>query len=394
MSNPQIVIFGPDNYNSLGMLRSLAGRGYDILMLLKGRRSGVASASKYCKDCKFVESEQEGVQYLIDTFPVCDSHIEKPVLMPGGDSYSLIGARNYAELNKRFHLMCTSDPDVLIRVTDKNEMGKEAVRAGLLVPESQNYVSGCTNITVPFPAILKHVTVNGRTEFKTKIVKTQKELEKFNKMLNPENVYILQQYIHKSHDIYVYGCRLPNGKVVLAGYNTQLRWSDDGGGSFGHLYPDIPDYLQRDALEKFLAAVDYHGLFSAEYGFHDGKAYFYEVNFRNDGFTHLSYQAGANLPLLWVESCLNKPLTASPVMTKDLVSVNEVYDISNVMHGNISYRRYKQDLQSAKAFIYYDPEDPQPYKNLMRRRIFDVPLRAFVKAFRLQIVWLLSKIGC
>lgn len=393
MMNPQIVIFGPDNYNTLGMLRSLAGRGFDILMLLKGRKAGVASASKYCSNCLFVPTEQKGVEYLINNYPICDSQRNKAILMPGGDSYSLICAENYGELSRRFYLMCTSDPNELIRITDKNEMCQEAVRAGLLVPESQKYSPACTDVTVPFPTILKHVVIKGRTEFKTKIVRSQKELDKFKKILNPENVYILQQYIPKSHDIYVYGCRLPNGEVKLSGYNTQLRWSDDGGGSFGQLYTEIPDYLQRGPLEKFLEAVDYHGLFSAEFGYCNGKAYFYEVNFRNDGFTHLSYQAGANLPLLWVESCLDLPLTASPIMTDSLVYINEVYDIANVMHRNISYRTYKRDLNSAQAFLYYDSDDPQPYKNLMRRRIWEIPLRAFVKCFRPQIVWLLKKVG-
>lgn len=389
----RIVIFGPDNYNTLGMLRSLAGHGFDIELILKGPRFGVASASKYCERCRFVKTEDEAINYLIEEYPECKLAEEKAVLMPGGDGYSLACARNYAELSKRFHLMCTSDPEVLIRITDKNEMGLEAERAGLLVPKSQRYNKDCQDITVPFPAILKHVVIKGRTEFKTKVLQSLEELDKFKKILNPDNVYILQQFIPRSLDISVYGCRLPDGEVKLAGYNTLIRWSDDGGGSFGCLYPDIPAYLQREALEKFLNAVDYHGLFSAEFGYYDGKAYFYEVNFRNDGFTHLSYQAGANLPLLWVESCLNLPITASSAMTRTMYSINEVYDIANVFHGNISYREYKHDRKRATAYLYYDPQDPQPYKNLMRRRFWEIPLRAFVKVFRPQIVWLLKKFG-
>lgn len=392
-TNYKIVIFGPDNYNTLGMLRSLANRGYDILLLLKGRRQGVASASKYCTKCVFISTEEDAVTYLIKQFRECNIPSQKTILMPGGDSYSLACAKNHNALSKRFHLMCTSDPEVLIRITDKNEMGKKAKEAGLLLPDSQKFEVNCKEISVSFPVILKHVTIKGRTEFKTKIVKSKKKLEKLKKILNPDNTYIMQQFIPRSHDIYVYGCRLPNGEVKLAGYNTQVRWSDDGGGSFGRLYPEIPKYLQREALERFLESVDYHGLFSAEYGYYDGKAYFYEVNFRNDGFTHLSYQAGANLPLLWVESCIEIPITASPVMTKSIYSINEVYDIANVMHRNISYRQYKRDLAKAQAFLYYDPEDLQPYKNLMKRRIWEIPLRAFVKSFRPQIVWFLKKIG-
>lgn len=390
---PKIVIFGPDNYNTLGMLRSLAGRGFDILMLLKGIKYGVASASKYCTNIVFVSTEDEAIKFLKERYPICNSQEDKAVLMPGGDSYSLICAKEFNELNKRFHLMCTSNPEDLIRIVDKNEMGTEARQAGILVPKSQKFQVDSEEIDVPFPAILKPVKIKGRTEFKTKILRSKEELERFKRRLNPENVYILQEFIPRQYDIYIYGCRLTNGDVKLAGYNPQYRWGDDGGGSFGCLYPNIPDFIDRDALELFLSQVDYHGLFSAEYGFSDGKAYFYEVNFRNDGYTHLSFQAGANLPLLWVESCLQREITASSVMTKTLFSVNEIYDIANVMHGNISYRQYKEDYRKAKAFLYYDPEDPKPYRNLMKRRWLEIPLRALLKIFRPKIVWFLSKLG-
>lgn len=388
----RVVIWGSDNYNTLGILRSLACHNFDILVLINGRRHGVVSASRYCDNLKIMRTKPDAINFLLESYPECSDPVDKAILFPGGDSYSIACARHFEVLKSRFHLMCTTDPDVLLRVTDKSEMANEASKAGLLVPLSQRFVTDDVSVNVPFPIIMKNITSKGRVEFKTKVIKSAEKLQHFKKFLNPENVYLIQQYIPKSHDIVVYGCRLPNGDVILAGHHTLERWSDDGGGSYGHLYPDIPEYLQPEALKRFLSNVDYHGLFSAEYGFCNGKAYFYEVNFRNDGFCHLTLQAGANLPLLWAQSCWNLPITAPLKMTKPVVAMNEVYDIINVFRRNISYKQYCKDLKEAGAFHFYDINDIKPYRNMHRRMIWEIPMRAVLKAFRPRIVWLLAKL--
>lgn len=390
---PRVVIWGADNYNTLGLIRSLADESFDVLLLINGSKQGVASASKYCKKYHTTNNVDEAVEYLEKNYPEVNDDREKAVLIPGGDAYSVASAENFDRLIHRFHLMCTTDPKVLIHITDKNEMGRVAKEAGLLIPAAQQYSVDVDDITVPFPVILKPIVTEGRVEFKTKVLDSRIKLEKFKKFLNPHNTYLMQQFIPRSHDIVVYGCRLPNGELKLAGHHTLERWSDDGGGSYGHLSPEIQDYMQPEALKRFFDIIDYHGLFSAEYGFYNGKAYFYEVNLRNDGFCHLSYQAGANLPLLWVSNCLELGISASPVMKKSVVGINEIYDFTNVLKGKISYKRFKADKAEAEAFHFYDPEDPQPYINMHRRMFWEIPFRALLKTFRPKIVWLLSKFG-
>lgn len=393
MIKPKIIVWGADNYNTLGIIRSLSVGDFDITLLSNGSKQGVASASKYCNRTIVTHSIDGGVKYLVDNFKPETDPRKKAVLITGGDATSIGTAENHNVLKSRFHVMCTEDPSVLIRVTDKNEMGQVAEKAGLLVPKAQEYKPGDTNFSVPFPVILKPVHTEGRVEFKTKVVKSPEELLKFSNMLNPNNRYLMQQFINRSHDIVIYGCVLPNGEMKLAGHHTLERWSDDGGGSYGHLYPDIPEYLNPDGLRRFFDLIGYHGLFSAEYGYEKGKAYFYEVNLRNDGFCHLSYQNGANLPMLWVCACLGLPFGGSEKMKEVCVAMNEIYDMANVLHGNISWRRYKRDLREAKAFHFYDKNDIQPYKNMRRRMWWEIPFRAILKVFRPQIVWLLKKAG-
>lgn len=388
----KIVIWGADNYNTLGLIRSLGKEDFDILLLINGKRHGVASASKYCQKYHETSCIEEAVQYLIDNYPEYENPLQRGVLIPGGDSYSIGTAENFNQLRKRFHLMCTADPKVLIEVTNKDVMDRVAKECGILVPRTSLISKDNLSHDIPYPVILKHVHTEGKIEFKTRIIRSEKELKAFSKFLDPRNTYLVQEYINKSHDIYVYGCRLQNGEVVLAGINNQYRWSDDGGGSYGDLSPEIPDYIDRKALERFFERINYHGLFSSEYGYCEGKAYFYEVNLRNDGFTHLSLQAGANLPLLWVSDCLKLKFEASPIMTQRMHSINDIYDVINVFKGRISYRQYKKDKASAGAFNFYDPNDLQPYKNMKRRQWWEIPVRAVYKVVRPQVIWLTEKL--
>lgn len=392
-TRPNIVVWGADNYNTLGVIRSVSVEDVDLTLIIIGKKHNVASASKYCKKYVVTDTPEDGVNYMIQHFPEQKIASNKAVLIPGGDAASIATAENFNVLKNRFHLMCTSNPKILLKVTDKVEMDLIAQQVGMLVPLSQEYYAGMENISVPFPVILKPVHIEGRVEFKTKVLYSRAELDSFSKMLDPRNTYVLQQYIKKECDIVIYGCRLPDGKLVLAGHHTLERWSDDGGGSYGHLYPDIPEYLRPDALQRFFETIDYYGEFSAEYGYKDGKAYFYEVNFRNDGFCHLSFQAGANLPMLWVQSCLGLPVTVSPKMTKTGVAINEIYDVINAWKGKISWKRYRQDKNEAIAFHFYDPNDIQPFKNMHRRMWWELPFRAILKSYRPLIVKILKKLG-
>lgn len=392
MSRPKIVIWGADNYNTLGLVRSLSDCDFDTHLLITGSKQGVATASKYNKQISYTNSTDTAIEFLVNNYEITNDAKSKAVLLPGSDTISIAVANNWRVLKDRFHLMITRDPETLIKVTDKNIMDDLASRAGLLVPKSQLYHVG-DSVNIGFPIILKPVKYEGRKEFKTKVINSLQELNDFVKYMNPSNLYQMQQFIDREYDEVIYGCRLPNGELVLAGHHTLERWSDDGGGSYGHLYPEIPEYLNPIALEHFFETIDYYGLFSAEYGYKDGKAYFYEVNLRNDGFCHLSYQAGANLPVLWVCSCLDIPFTGSRKMTKSVVGINEIYDVINVWKGKISWKRYKSDLHEAKAFHFYDSSDLKPYKNMHQRMWWELPIRAMLKKFRPQIIWMLNKIS-
>lgn len=381
------IIWGADNYNTLGLLRQLSVIDGEVLLLINGKSNNCATKSRYCKKYKITPDYECGLKFLIDSIPQSQ---DKVFLFPAGDLAAETIDRNKEKLQNHYVLMGTSQQGVLCEVDDKNIMCKLAEESGFHIPKSFKFSIETTLSDIPFPCILKPTKSYGIKEFKTKVIQCKQQLNKFQRLLNPKHEYILQEYIPKQKDVLVYGCRMPDGTIEYAGQYIKDRWSDDGGGSHGLLTAALPQYLQLDAADRMLKRIDYYGLFSLEYGLCDDKAYFYEINLRNDGTSHLFFQAGANLPVAWIQNNMEEKYSVSTHITHDGWNINELYDIINVIRGRISLKQYLRDRREASIFHYFSEDDLTPWKVARRKVWWDIPLRAFLLSFRPQIVYLKS----
>ena len=88
------VIWGVDNYNTLGLLRSLAVADMEITLIIIGSKQGVATASKYCKKYYIAHTIEKSVEYMVENYPEQKDPNKKAFLFPGGDSPSLGIANN------------------------------------------------------------------------------------------------------------------------------------------------------------------------------------------------------------------------------------------------------------------------------------------------------------
>ena len=192
----------------------------------------------------------------------------------------------------------------------------------------------------------------------------------------------------------VYGARMWNGDTVLAGAMIRDRFADSGSSSHGLMTAEIPTCVDQEKIGLFLNEIDYHGLFSFEYGMVEDKAYFFEVNLRNDGTSHYFYQAGANIPLAYAYSCAGMDYSEVPtIITGDKLFVDEVFDFENVLKGNVTYRKWKTDKNNATVFKYYAENDKEPWRWVMKRRWKQTLQDLVLKRFRMYIIYVLDKIG-
>lgn len=87
------------------------------------------------------------------------------------------------------------------------------------------------------------------------------------------------------------------------------------------------------------------------------------MNWRNDGTSHLFYQAGANLPLLWVKDSLGDDCSAlSTIVAPRSLFIDEIFDEENVNKGIITKEQWKKEREEATIFKYYDESDLAPYE--------------------------------
>lgn len=114
--------------------------------------------------------------------------------------------------------------------------------------------------------------------------------------------------------------------------------------------------IDISGIEKFLHSVNYYGPFSVEFLHYNGKNYFMEVNFRNDGLYQTATAAGANLHALYVNDAMKFNLQK----VHKIYMMNYAIDYLHVKEGRISKMKWWRDFMRTRCFINFSISDPMP----------------------------------
>lgn len=391
--NHTVIIWGADDFNTLGLLRQLNRPEINLFFLVRGEYS-YASKSKYCTKSHSTKNLDEGLSYLLEMF---SKETYKPIIIASGDGVITYIDQHRSVLEAYFILPGTSQSGLIEKYVDKSNMVGLAKKHGFLCPDSQCVKWNSDISDVKYPCIIKpsHEQPGLYNEFKFQICRNAKGLKKVLSNVRKSSEFILQQYIEKEQDLLVYGARLRNGETILAGAFIRDRWADSGSSSHGYLIDSIPDGANVEGIHTFLSSIDYYGPFSFEYGLVGDKAYFFEVNLRNDGTSHYFYQAGANIPLAYVYSCVGQDYSSIPIKVRSYAQffIDEEFDIENVFHKRIHYKQYKSEKAQATIFKYYDRDDEIPWRCVHKTRYIQIVKDILLKKYRIYIVRILDKFG-
>ena len=356
-----VIIWGNDNYHVSGLLRQLSPYVSNVVFLVNNRKYHCATISKYCKHYQVVSGINAGLEYLLD---FGKSLNEKAFIITTSDLLAAAIDQNSKLLSPYYYLCTTKEQGALTKVLNKNYQCEIAEQAGIHVPESKEFYWNSSIEGITYPCLIKpsFKVVGVHHPFKTMVCRTPDELICAQNSLDKQGTYTLQQLINKEKDILVYGCRLEDGSIIYAGSFIKYRWANNGDGSFGTISPDVPECINKEHLNSFMNKIEYYGLFSAEFGFENNAAWFYEFNLRNDGTSHYFYQAfHVNLPLLWVKDHLGV-FTWDRIENKhNAIFIDEINDIDNVRAGRITKSEWRKDYRKATVFKYYDRKDRKPY---------------------------------
>lgn len=394
MSIPnKIIIWGVDDYNVMGLFRQIGNAELDITFLVFQGVRNCATSSKYCTTYHVTPTLEDGYNYLLSTY---SKESAKPIIICSNDLIAEFLDSHQVELSPYFIIPKTSSPGKLKEIDDKNAMTALAGKLGFIIPMSIECKWNSPIYDVEYPCLIKpaYQTEGKYNEFKFKVCNNENQLSRTLKLVRKDSSFILQQYIPKESVALVYGCRMKNGEVVLAGVLEKDRFCNNGDGSHGVLKSEFPLYINVDLIKTIVSEVDFYGLFSVEFGVYKNKAYFFEVNWRNDGTSHLFYQVGANIPLAWIYDAAGFDYKSIPtIVALQSIFIDELFDEQNVGRNGLTKEEYNRQRDIATVFKYYDENDMEPYLSMKKIKRKKLLVDSVVSKYRLYIVYLIDRLG-
>ena len=93
-------------------------------------------------------------------------------------------------------------------------------------------------------------------------------------------------------------------------------------------------------------------------------------------------------------SCADEDIDkVSHKVTTPCYYMDEIFDIANVIQGNVSRKQWKKQKTDAKAFKFMFEGDMTPYEIARKKRFIRILRDILIKKYRLYLMIVLDKIG-
>lgn len=363
MSN--VIVIGPDHYNTLWLVRSLGmAKIYPLVVILSPNKKSFVVKSRYCRKSVIVSNEESLLTFLMSNeFP------NKQIVLSSSDAVAIFLDSHLDVLKDKYIIPnCDNKQGELSYWMNKDRMVVMAAECGLSIPKSislspQSYAN---KPAVSYPCLIKPEQSAAASKNDFRICHNAEDLDLAITNIKDKCPKILiQEYIKPDYEYLVYGVST-NDEICIPGGLRKIHTCKDlnnlGMMSYACLSDEIPEQLgDFEKIKEFIRAIGYKGLFSVEFLITKEEAYFLEINLRNDGTCYITTQAGVNMPALWVYSCLGKDASKlSRVFKRQYTyGMNEI----NYLKYTFSIKRLVQcvkEVVSVKAFSLIKWNDLKP----------------------------------
>lgn len=362
MSN-NVIVIGGNHHNTLSVLRSLGVKDLNIhLILVCDEKDPYVSHSKYIKDLDICENISD-IGLVLNRY--ADSQLSKAVVIACSDAISSYLDSNYNFLSKYFILPGSKWQGRITEIMNKQIMSEIAVKSGLNIPKSWTIMTANADISqIEYPCIVKPLTSKNGTKADIVICNNNKDLKSYLNKCTCSELQI-QIYVDKQIEYQLIGCSINCGeRVIIPGASIILRQPENTNTGFLKYVPRSQFKFDEKSCKEFIQNTGYSGLFSLEFlRGKDGKDYFMEINFRNDGNAICVLASGINLPYIWYQSCLNNEFKEELNYgdMKQVIVMPEFDDFQNVKLKKISLFKWIKDVVRTDRFMEFDRHDPQPF---------------------------------
>lgn len=365
----KVVVIGGDHHNTLGVLRGLGERGVKSdLILVAHSKVTFVNYSKYIAKSIKITSDDNLVDLMLSSYM---GENEKPVVICCSDSSSGVIDDNRDKLEPFFLLPGANEQGRISSLMSKKRMAELAVEVGLNIPQT-SYVKNpnCELSRIKLPCIIKPLESRKGSKKEIAICKTQDDLYRYAASHDVRNDQI-QDFIDKDFEYQLIGCSTKS-EVIIPGVSKILRPCKGSNTSFLHYTPLKDDFCEIEKCKEFVRRTGYHGLFSLEFlRDKNGKDYFMEINFRNDGNAICVTAAGVSLPYIWYQDCIGQDYSEEAMNPISPVYVMpDMAELKLLVTRQISLKEYLSDFRKTNRFMEYDRYDKKPFWNLIKKEIF------------------------
>ncbi|WP_417620211.1 ATP-grasp domain-containing protein [Oceanihabitans sediminis] len=367
--NNKVVVIGGNHQNPLGVIVSLGRKGIKpYVIVLSDLKKSFVLKSKYIERGWICSKNEEVIKCLLQNFT--DASNKAVMITCSDDTASLID-NNLNILKDYFFLPNAGIQRKITSWMNKEVMSREARLSGLMVPATWVLRKGESIQEVKYPCITKSMTSLkiGKGDFR--LCNDASELKMFLETQKKSQDIQVQKFVDKDFEFQFIGCSLKAGQEIIIPGMTHIDITH----SFNNLvflkYVQIESSL-NELLEKchnYIKKIGYSGLFSLEFiRGKDGKNYFLEMNFRNDGNAFCVTSSGINLPYIWYLFNVggNYKVEIEQSSIKQVYSVPEDSYFLSMVNGEVSYREWKNNMKKVNSYITYFKEDRRPFYALMR----------------------------
>lgn len=359
--NHEIIVIGGNHHNTLGVLRALGRCGLSLHLILTARvKDPFVAKSKYAKTVELLHSHDDILPTLLRY--QCQ-HDNKPIVIACHDIASSILDEHKDELQQYFHIPCSDKQGKLTHLMNKQTMAELARTCGLNVPETWVIDLDSPDIeAIEYPCITKPLLSKIGSKNDIAICNSREELEAYLGKRHCGQIQV-QRFIKKKYEYQYIGCSLNSGEdMIIPGVSELIRPGNASNTGFLKYCTLDDSYTNLEECKTFLKATGYSGLFSLEFlRDEEGKDYFMEINFRNDGNGISVTNSGVNLPYVWYLANAGlswKEEASLPIHTEYVMP--EFTEYGHLACRRMTLAEFHNEMSLATSSMDYDPADPAP----------------------------------
>ena len=361
----KVVIIGGDHHNTLGLVRSYGIKGIKPDVILIGSTvDGFVMKSKYVGEVNRCQSATEAVEFLISHYGDYNGIV---VVQTASDESGAALDDRIDEIPS--HIKIPNAKGSLSYLMNKDNMCQLAKSVGLNVPQYKlihpAVIEDKIDDDIVYPCITKAISSLDGGKSDTTICQKAEELIAFLKKDHICPRVIVEQFIDKDIEFQFFGLSLNGGEeIIIPGHSHIHRPGIQNEYYFPYIEND-KSFAETLALAKvFIKEAQYSGLFSVEFlRGKDGKDYFLEMNFRNDGNAICVTDAGINLPYVWylyeTKKDYQDELTQS--VFKPVEFCPDVIYFYHMLNGELSFGEWYRTTKLSNSFTMYYKGDNRPF---------------------------------